>query len=145
MNYKQLIKRIFNTTTALSCSLFLLTSQNSLADLLPKSNPVQGGIAVINLNIPTAEKMPVAKFNKKRVMVKGKNKSWHAVVGISLNTKPGKYFVKTTSEKYPFLVRNKKYKTQHLTIKNKRKVNPTKKDIMLICFHTFHFSLPIHL
>ena len=129
MKHKILVKLIFNTTTALACSILLLTSQNALADLLPKSNPVQGGIAVINLNIPATEKIPIAKFNKKRVMIKAKNESWHAIVGISLNTKPGKYFIKIANKKHPFSVRSKKYKTQYLTIKNKRKVNPTKKDI----------------
>ena len=129
MNYKKIAKVIFNTPILLTCSILLLTSQNSLADLLPKSNPVQGGIAVIDLNIPTAKKMPTAKLNKKRVMVKGQNESWHAIVGISLNTKPGDYFIKTANKKHPFSVHSKKYKTQYLTIKNKRKVNPTKKDI----------------
>jgi len=129
MNYKQLVKLIFNPTTALACSILLLTSQNSLADSLPKSNPVQGGIAIIDLNIPTTGKAPIAKFNKKRVMIKSKNESWHAIVGISLNTKPGKYFIKVANKKYPFSVLNKEYKSQYLTIKNKRKVNPTKKDI----------------
>ncbi len=109
---------------------FYLFSPNGLADSLPKSSSVPGGIAIINLGLSSNQPAPHATFRKNRVMVKEKNSVWHAVVGIPLSTKAGEYFIKTSSGKnYPFNVKQKKYQTQYLTIKNKRKVNPTKKDI----------------
>ncbi|VAW93376.1 Peptidase, M23/M37 family [hydrothermal vent metagenome] len=110
--------------------LFFTISLNSFAGSLPKSNAVPGGIAVINLNLSSNQPTPRATFKKNRVMVKEKNNLWHAVVGIPLSAKAGKYFIKDSKgRKYSFTVKQKKYKTQYLTIKNKRKVNPTKKDI----------------
>ncbi len=109
---------------------FYLLSQNSFANSLPKNDAVPGGIAIINLNIDSDKPVPQATFKNRRVMLKEKNRTWHAIVGIPLNTKAGRYFIKVAKgKKYPFKVKQKKYKTQYLTIKNKRKVNPTKKDI----------------
>ncbi len=112
---------------------FYLTSYNVLADSLPREDAVPGGIAIINLHIASNKPALRTTFKQRHVMVKEKNKSWYAVVGIPLSTRAGKYFIKTSNgKKYPFTVKQKKYKTQYLTIKNKRKVNPTKKDIKRI-------------
>lgn len=100
-----------------------------LAYALPLSSNVQGGISIVNLNISTTQPAPIVTFNKKRILVKSKNKLWHAVVGLPLKTKSGKHYIKVSNKKYPFIVKHKKYTSQYLTIKNKRKVNPTKKDI----------------
>ncbi len=109
---------------------FYLLSPNGFADSLPKNSTVPGGIAIINLGLSSNQPVPRATFRQHRVMVKERNSVWHAIVGIPLSTKAGKYFIKTSNSKsYPFTVNQKKYKTQYLTIKNKRKVNPTKKDI----------------
>jgi len=125
-------KLIYTCLTLFSFTL-LFVSQNCSADALPQNDTVPGGIAVINLNIPITQEKPIVTFKKRRVLIKENNNLWHAVVGISLNTKPGKYFVrlanKGTNKKYTFSVAQKKYATQYLTIKNKRKVNPTKKDM----------------
>lgn len=120
-----------NISVLLFFFTFTLSSQNSYADSLPENDSFQGGIAVINLNIPTTQPAPIATFNKKRIMIKEKDKSWHAIIGISLNTKPGRHFIKlkNNNKSYAFTVKGKKYSTQYLTVKNKRKVNPTKKDI----------------
>lgn len=124
---------LINTYIPLLFFTILLISQSTYADALPKNDSVQGGIAIVNLHIPMSQPAPKATFNKKRTMIKENNKSWHAVVGISLNTRPGKHFVRVTNKKenkkFFFTVKPKKYTTQYLTIKNKRKVNPTKKDI----------------
>ena len=110
--------------------ILFIVMQKSFADSLPRNNSVPGGVAIIKLNIARNSPAPHATFKKRRLMVKEKNKLWHAIVGLSLNTKAGKYFITISNgKKYPFTVKEKKYKTQYLTIKNKRKVNPTKKDI----------------
>ena len=99
----------------------------------PENNPVPGGIAVINTKQPSTTIAPYITYNKKRVMVQEINNSWYAIVGIPLNRKPGRHFLllqnKKGNKKLYFKVRDKKYKTQYLTIKNKRKVNPSKKDM----------------
>lgn len=113
--------------------VILLIAQNAFASALPKNDTVQGGIAIIDLHIPVTQSQPNATFNKKRIMIKEKDNTWHAIIGISLNTKPGKHFINVTNptinKKYSFTVKQKNYTTQYLTIKNKRKVNPTEKDI----------------
>ncbi len=117
-------------------SLLFFNCATSLADALPLNNSVPGGIAIINLGIPSSQSLPKVTFNKKRVMVKVKNNNWFAIVGIPLATKAGKYFVALHAankiKKYSFTVKSKKYQTQYLTIKNKRKVNPYAKDIKRI-------------
>lgn len=124
---------LFNLKSKLFYSfvfVFLTVTPKVFADSLPKNNAVPGGIATIKLNIASKSPAPRAIFKKRRLMVKEKNKLWYAIVGIPLNTKAGKYFITISNgKKYPFTVKEKKYKTQYLTIKNKRKVNPTKKDI----------------
>ena len=102
---------------------------------LPKSNPVPGGIAVVSLGVSSGTP-PKVTYENNRVMVapdtKGE-KQWLAVVGIPLDAKPGKHEINVETNpstfKVSFNVNKKKYKTQHLTIKNKRKVNPNKKDL----------------
>lgn len=104
------------------------------ANTPPHEDAVPGGIAIINLKLNVDQTLPYVTFNKKRVMVQKSNNAWHAVVGLPLNTKAGRHFIKikSTGKKIFFNVKSKKYKTQYLTIKNKRKVNPNKKDIARI-------------
>ena len=76
---------------------------------------------------------PEVYFQKHRIMVvKGPNSHWQAVIGIPLNIKAGehKIYIKTTEKKQlAFKVTDKEYELRHITIKNKRKVSPTKADI----------------
>lgn len=105
---------------------------------LPKNNAVPGGIAVVPLGVNSATP-PKVTYKNNRVMVapdtSGDNQ-WLAVVGIPLGAKPGKHELSVESnpsqQKVSFIIKKKKYKTQHLTIKNKRKVNPNKKDLQRI-------------
>jgi len=113
---------------------YFITTQVWAAEL-PKNNPVPGGIAVVPLGI-NSPSAPTVTYSDKRVMVApdGKaNNQWLAVVGIPLAAKPGKHELQVESnpksQKVMFTVKKKKYKTQHLTIKNKRKVNPNQKDL----------------
>lgn len=102
---------------------------------LPKNNPVPGGIAVVPLGVNSATP-PKVTYQNNRVMVApdaNANNQWLAVVGIPLAAKTGKHELSVESnpkqQTVSFSVKKKKYKTQHLTIKNKRKVNPNKKDL----------------
>ena len=114
-------------------SLFSFIISSGFALDYPTIDPVPGGVAIINLgnNFTTSSKV---FFDKKRVLVKKNKAEWQALVGLPLKIKVGKHKVsvidnKGTKTYMYFLVKDKKYETRHLTIKNKRMVSPTKKDI----------------
>ena len=98
----------------------------------PVISPVPGGIAVVNLGT-NFKHSDIVRFLKQRVMVRKVMQQWQAIVGLPLTLKPGTHQISIESKKAThyinFSVRDKKYKTTHITIKNKRMVEPTKKDI----------------
>ena len=107
--------------------------QTSVIYALPQESLVPGGIAVIKLDNPDSE--PRFRFRGKPVLITRDNNQYTAVVGLPLNLKPGEYYIEGSQgngvelQKKFFVVKNKKYTTQHITIKNKRKVNPYAKDM----------------
>ncbi|MCW9024079.1 MAG: peptidoglycan DD-metalloendopeptidase family protein [Gammaproteobacteria bacterium] len=118
-----------------SLFVFLLFScfvLNSQAQEFPKTDAVPGGIAIVQLS-PANEIIPRVFYKKNRVLVRQNKSHWEAVVGIPLSAKSGvhKIQVKTNNNSYikEFSVSAKNYAEQRLTIKNKRKVNPYKKDL----------------
>ncbi len=116
----------------LSFCLLLGFTQQLLA--FPEHNPVPGGTAVIPL--PMSSTSPLAYYKKLPVAVQQYQDNWYALVGLSLATKPGTYHItvksSATEEKLAFEVKNKTYKAQYLTVKNKRKVNPSDEDMKRI-------------
>ncbi len=102
------------------------------ADSLPRHQAVPGGVAVVGLGKLDQPQPSVTYFNKK-VLVRANGEQWEAVVGIPLSAKAGPHKLSITSGKNKFFkefrVVDKDYKTTHITIKNKRMVSPTKKDI----------------
>ena len=107
------------------------------AAVVAKSNPVPGGVAVVNLG--QFKEKPEVFFEDKRVMVvphPKKSDHWQAVTGIPLEIKPGDHHLKVSSasgeNRVKFRIRNKKYKKQYLKIKNKRKVDPSPEDMKRI-------------
>ena len=115
--------------------LLFFFSGNALAIELPQHAPVPGGVALVEL--PANSKTPVVHYNNKRVMVIKQNDRWLAIVGIPLAAKPGKaaltyQYDKATKHKAEFSIRHKTYKSQHITLKNKRMVNPEKRDMTRI-------------
>jgi murein DD-endopeptidase MepM/ murein hydrolase activator NlpD len=111
----------------------LAFSANALE--LPDSINVPGGIVVIPLQQQTAA-TPHAEFRGQRVMVVFDEKRWLAVLGLSLKLKPGEYHLDTITDgrkqQYSINLVDKNYPVQRLTIKNKRKVEPTKTDLTRI-------------
>jgi len=101
---------------------------------LPRAASVPGGVAIIEL--PAAGKQqPEAWYRDKQVMVVNRTNRWYAVVGIPLGANPGRHVLTakgTTKKRIPFSVTEKKYREQHLTIKNKRMVNPDANDLKRI-------------
>jgi len=101
----------------------------------PQSSPVPGGIVLLplqNNHIPHT-----ARFKNKKLAVVSNADQQYLLVGLSLSTKPGNYTIDINNqqgnvEKLSFTVKAKTYKAQYLTISNKRKVNPYKKDMKRI-------------
>lgn len=117
----------------LSIFLLLLVCAQATAANLPTPSLVPGGVAVIALDIDPAI-TPQAHYNNRRAMVLKVNGKWHAIVGIPLSAPSGQHHIKISNPgrkifKVYFTVNKKDYRTQRLTIKNKRKVEPTKKDL----------------
>ena len=100
---------------------------------LRNQTAVPGGIAWITLD-NQSNTPPKVVYKQHQVVVLRSGKSWVALVGIPLSAKPGTHSVleQQTGERYSFQVKNKKYKTQRLRIKNKNKVNPNRQELQRI-------------
>lgn len=114
--------------------IMLLFSQQLLA--LPTHTPVPGGVAVIDLKL-NGPQPPVVNYRDRRVLVLQENDTWYAVVGIPLSASPGAHAIVVKEAAPPpysirFEVSDKRYKEQHLTVKNRRHVNPTAEDLKRI-------------
>lgn len=100
---------------------------------LPDAAPVPGGVALVTL--PTSGSVTL---NGKPVMVIEEGNKQVAVVGLSLSARPGEHTLAIRDadtgalRHQAFMVEDKQYETQHITIKNKRKVNPEKRDMQRI-------------
>ncbi len=111
----------------------LITFKLAIAEVFPTASPVPGGIAIIKLDSDFNNQSKVY-FWKKRILTRKVNNTWQALVGLPLKIKAGVHKIKIINalgKKYfqEFSVHNKDYETRHITIKNKRMVSPTKKDI----------------
>ncbi|MEE9310117.1 MAG: peptidoglycan DD-metalloendopeptidase family protein [Cocleimonas sp.] len=113
----------------------LFISQITTLPLLafPRNDLKPGGIAVLSV-LPSNKAKPKVTYQKKPVAVIKGNQNWLAVVGIPLSAKIGRHNVtvmpSASNNKInkSFSIKNYSYRTQHLTIKNKNKVNPNKKS-----------------
>ncbi len=114
--------------------LLLLTSE-AMASVLPRTEPVPGGVALIALDWDSRHP-PRVEYEGRRLMVLRDRDRWVAVVGIGLNAKPGEHSLNLLHDQgnntYRFTVRDKAYETQHITISDKRKVNPNQLDLKRI-------------
>jgi murein DD-endopeptidase MepM/ murein hydrolase activator NlpD len=103
------------------------------------STPVPGGIAVITL--PADADPATARYGDRKVLVTRNEGDYLAVIGLPLGTKPGRYFLTVTDKQgktrnLGFQVADKAYEEQHITITDKRKVNPEKQDMVRITRET---------
>lgn len=99
---------------------------------LPQANPVPGGVAVVPLTGVT-DAPPRVRFNGERVMVVRQNDHWHAIVGLPLSLATGEHrLTLDRPETVVFTVQPKEYAEQHLTLTNKRMVDPTASDLKRI-------------
>ncbi|MDH5325038.1 MAG: peptidoglycan DD-metalloendopeptidase family protein [Gammaproteobacteria bacterium] len=125
------------TKAIIITALLLLLTPTVVVAVVPKANPVPGGVAWVSLGHSSDK--PQAYFGKNPVMVvpiPGKTDHWRAVTGIPLDTKPGQHQLRISRASgdsvVSFKIKNKKYKKQYLKIKNKRKVDPNPEDLKRI-------------
>ena len=114
----------------------LIHFSNASAQDFPIAQPVPGGVAVVRL-APSDRPRPYAEFGGERLMVVRDGGFWVAVVGLSLSVVPGEHRLTSNQgadevREHVFLIKPKQYKTQYLTIKNKRLVEPTPEDLRRI-------------
>lgn len=115
--------------SALAALLLGLATSMAMAD--PRTAAVPGGIARIELGA-SAEK-PEVYFGKQRVMVKSEEAGWVALVGLPLSASPGEHTLRIgKSGGVSFRISDKQYEEQHITLKNKRMVNPYANDLTRI-------------
>lgn len=127
---------MFSTHKIAALLLALFVSHTALAVELPLQEIVPGGVAILPIQ-STTEKKPQVEYNGRPVMVIRNQDQWYAVVGIALGAAPGEQSIQVklpdgahTTER--FTVSSKAYETQHLTIKDKRKVEPNAEDMKRI-------------
>lgn len=112
----------------LLCLAFNAHADSYITRLLNK--PVPGGVAVVDLG--SAAQAPKASYQGKPVLVVKEQNNWLAIVGIPLTVKPGTQQVSAGGRSLNFVVGNKKYPEQHITLKNQRQVNPNPADLKRI-------------
>lgn len=89
--------------------------------------PVPGGVAVVVLDAVTTAPKVLYK-NKPVLVAKDSDQQWIAIVGIDLKTQPGKQSISVDTpqgqRQLSFVVGNKNYTIQRITLKNKSHVQP---------------------
>ena len=120
--------RFFSALLVMCLTLNAHAADSYITRLLNK--PVPGGVAVIELG--TGPQAPKATYQGKPVLVVKEQNTWRAIVGIPLTVKPGNQHISSGGRDVSFNVGSKKYPEQHITLKNKRQVNPNPADIKRI-------------
>ena len=123
--------------TFLSAGVLLMAPHFASADLtvssLPQSSMVPGGIAII----PTGVNAISGSYREERILLANYNENQYAIIGIPLNANLGSHqfaleLVNGQRELLQFVVKDKEYVEQHITISNERQVNPNTEDMVRI-------------
>lgn len=117
----------------LAATLALACAMNAFA--LPQNAPVPGGVAVIDLG-PANLSAPTARLGEQALAVVRERGRWFALLGIPLDTLPGELEIRVAAGMQlttrTVAVGIKNYPEQRLTIKDKRKVEPSPEDLARI-------------
>lgn len=120
------------TTAVIVFTVMMMASLSSVA--APEQALVPGGIAIMDLKNYTPETH--ITFDGRKTTIFKQDEAWYALAAIPLKAKPGTYDFKIQQDDSTRVskveVRDKKYQEQRLTIKNKRKVNPSEQDMQRI-------------
>ena len=113
-------------------AIMMTTSLPSIA--APEQALVPGGIAIMDLK--SYKPGTHITFDGRKTTIFKQDQAWYALAAIPLKAKPGTYDFKIQHDESTRVskveVKDKKYQEQHLTIKNKRKVNPNEQDMQRI-------------
>ncbi len=111
----------------LACSLHVFA--------LPRNAPVPGGVALVDLG-PADQAAPTARWGEQALAVVREKGRWVALLGIPLDTLPGELEIRVSKggamELKTVAIGIKNYPEQRLTIKDKRKVEPSPEDLARI-------------
>lgn len=116
------------TARGLIAFIYLLPAL-ALAQQLPMADQVPGGIALLELGVSADQPMPRVRYLDRQISVLNRDGKWLAMVGIPLDTEAGTQALLVNDKEFKFKVKEKEYATQHLTITNKRQVNPNEQDM----------------
>jgi murein DD-endopeptidase MepM/ murein hydrolase activator NlpD len=113
-------------------SLFLLPLLAHAS--LPEASNVPGGVAVVPLgDIASSAAAPQTWMGEQPVLVTADHDRWYAVVGLSLDTKPGSHELRVKigdeTKTQQFVVNPKNYPEQHITLIDKGKVQLSPTDL----------------
>jgi len=115
--------------------LGLVGADACAATVLPRESRVPGGLAIIELGGGETEPGKVT-FRDRRVPVLRVDGRWVALVGIPLDTTPGKVAATfapdgpgVDARRLEFVVASKRYDEQRLQVQNQRHVDPSPEDL----------------
>ncbi|EIK53482.1 M24/M37 family peptidase [Stutzerimonas stutzeri TS44] len=95
------------------------------------NKPVPGGVAVITLG--DGARAPQVRYQGKPTLVlREEGQRWIAIVGIPLSARPGAQTLEVDGQPRTFQIAGREYRAQHITLKNKRQVNPNPADLARI-------------
>lgn len=113
---------------AWALALAVLLAGAAPANALPRHQPVPGGVAVVSLD-EGGETPPRVRLSDDRPAAVVRHQGrWYALVGIPLDTLPGRLQLNVGSRTLDVAIGPKNYPTQRLTIRDKRKVEPNAED-----------------
>lgn len=98
---------------------------------LPTAALVPGGVAIVPL-ADRDSRRPQPRFGGRRVLVTEHDAQWVAVIGIPLGSETGHHAIEwpdAPTGPVSIDIGHKDYPEQHITIKNKRMVNPEPRDL----------------
>ena len=101
---------------------------------LPESSNVPGGVAVVPLcSVTVCAVAPQSWLDEQPVLVTADHDQWYAVVGLSLDTKPGAHELRVKigeeTKAQEFAVNTNDYPEQRITLKDKSKIELSPKDL----------------
>ncbi|WP_338052563.1 peptidoglycan DD-metalloendopeptidase family protein [Rhodocyclus purpureus] len=99
---------------------------------LPRALAVPGGVARVDLGAASSSPRPIAWFGEARVRVLDTDGRWQALVGLPLDLRPGRHELRATVDgqerRVGFLVGNKDYPVQRVTLPDDRRVRLSAAD-----------------
>ena len=128
--------RTWRFPSGIVTGLALAVAASAAQGDLPLTAPVPGGVAIVCVGRAPGP-APQVLFDGQRVLVARVGDAWQAVVGLPLALRPGAHELSVldgekTARAIPFKVGRRNYETEHLTLANRRQVEPEPEDLRRI-------------